>query len=227
MTLLRFMQYLLLGAVALFLLLFLVGPVYTVVEVGLDWQLLREVFSSYIYVEGLWNSFLIALVTTSMVFVISLPLALLYDRYEFPLKNWCSLLMMLPMMAPSSRLTAMPGMAAIHMLASGVSAALSPPGRSTIMATMDSMAATASPTAMPISPTVTMTRYRAATMSRRERGMVSRRRAQLLDSSYAAVLMGVRTRNMQVISAGAMMRLRVPMLTSAATSMPSRMSCLP
>ena len=36
MTLLRFMQYLLLGAVALFLLLFLVGPVYTVVEVGLD-----------------------------------------------------------------------------------------------------------------------------------------------------------------------------------------------
>ena len=80
MTPLRFIQYLLLGAVALFLLLFLVGPVYTVVEVGLDWQLLREVFRSYIYVEGLWNSFLIALVTTGMVFVISLPLALLYDR---------------------------------------------------------------------------------------------------------------------------------------------------
>lgn len=100
MTPLRFIQYLLLGAVALFLLLFLVGPVYTVVEVGLDWQLLREVFRSYIYVEGLWNSFLIALVTTGMVFVISLPLALLYDRYEFPLKSWCSLLMMLPMILP-------------------------------------------------------------------------------------------------------------------------------
>ncbi len=96
----NFYRYLLLALVAAFLLLFLVGPVYTVVEVGLDRRLLLEVFSNYIYVEGLFNSFLIAVVTTVMVFAISLPLALLYDRYEFPGKNWCNLLMMLPMILP-------------------------------------------------------------------------------------------------------------------------------
>ena len=96
----QFYRYMLLFLVIAFLAVFLIGPVYTVVEVGLDWRLLGEVFSNYIYVEGLLNSFCIAAVTTLMVFAISLPLALLYDRYEFPGKNWCNLLMMLPMILP-------------------------------------------------------------------------------------------------------------------------------
>lgn len=96
----QFYRYILLFLVIAFLAVFLIGPVYTVVEVGLDWRLLGEVFSNYIYVEGLWNSFCIAAVTTLMVFLISLPLALLYDRFEFPGKNWCNLLMMLPMILP-------------------------------------------------------------------------------------------------------------------------------
>ena len=76
----QFYRYMLLFLVIAFLAVFLIGPVYTVVEVGLDWRLLGEVFSNYIYVEGLLNSFCIAAVTTLMVFAISLPLALLYDR---------------------------------------------------------------------------------------------------------------------------------------------------
>jgi len=83
-----------------FFLLFLILPVFTVVEEGLRWDLLREIASNKIYLLGLWNSFRIAIVTTLMVFVISLPLALLYDRYEFPGKGLCSLAMMLPMILP-------------------------------------------------------------------------------------------------------------------------------
>ncbi len=93
-------RYLILAGVVLFLAVFLLGPVYTVVEVGLDRRLLAEVFSNYIYLEGLLNSFAIAAVTTTMVFLIALPLALLYDRYEFPGKSWSSLLVMLPMILP-------------------------------------------------------------------------------------------------------------------------------
>ena len=74
----RLVQYLLLAAVIAFLGAFLLAPIFTVVGVGLDRRLLAEVFSNYIYVEGLLNSFCIAAVTTLMVFAISLPLALLY-----------------------------------------------------------------------------------------------------------------------------------------------------
>ena len=83
-----------------FFTLFLILPVMTVVEEGLRWDLLREIAGNKIYLLGLWNSFRIAVVTTALVFVISLPLALLYDRYEFPGKNLCSLAMMLPMILP-------------------------------------------------------------------------------------------------------------------------------
>ncbi|MBO5724430.1 MAG: iron ABC transporter permease [Lentisphaeria bacterium] len=79
---------------------FLILPVYTVVEEGLHFSLVREVFSNQLYLQGLWNSFRIAVVTTAMVFVISLPLALLYDRYDFAGKSLCSLSMMTPMILP-------------------------------------------------------------------------------------------------------------------------------
>lgn len=97
---LRTAQYTLLALLGIFWLAFLVGPVYTVVGVGFDWQLLQEVFRNEIYTGGLLNSFCIALVTTCFVFLIALPAALLYDRYDFPLKSWCSLLMLLPMILP-------------------------------------------------------------------------------------------------------------------------------
>ncbi len=96
----RVVQYLLLAAIVGFLGIFLLLPIYTVVEVGCDWRLIVEVFRNRVYLEGLLNSLAIALVTTSLVFVVSMILALLYNRYEFPLKEATPLLMMLPMILP-------------------------------------------------------------------------------------------------------------------------------
>lgn len=96
----RFVQYLLLAATVLFLGAFLLAPIYTVVEVGLDRRLLAEVFDNFIYREGLRNSFAVAGVTTFLVFLIAFPLALLYNRYEFPGKNLTHLLVMIPMILP-------------------------------------------------------------------------------------------------------------------------------
>ncbi len=83
-----------------FFLLFLILPVFTVIEEGLRWSLIREVFENQLYLHGLWNSFCISVVTTAMVFLISLPLALIFDRYDFTGKSLCSLAMMLPMILP-------------------------------------------------------------------------------------------------------------------------------
>ena len=96
----RIVQYLVMTALTLFLGLFLLLPVFTVIQVGCDWQLIVEACRSQVYREGLLNSLQIALVTTLLVALISLPLALLYDRFDFPGKEWCSLAMLLPMILP-------------------------------------------------------------------------------------------------------------------------------
>ena len=100
MILRRLFQYLLLALLTAFIAVFLLLPIGTVVKEGCDWRLFAEVFSNAVYRQGLWNSLEIALVTTGIVFVISLPLAVIYDRYDFPGKSWCNLLMMLPMILP-------------------------------------------------------------------------------------------------------------------------------
>ena len=84
----RITQYLLVVLLALFLVTFLLLPVYTVVETGCDWSLICEAFRNRTYAEGLLNSLGIALVTTFMVTLISLPLALIYDKYDFPGRQW-------------------------------------------------------------------------------------------------------------------------------------------
>ena len=96
----RMMQYVLMLLLALFLGAFLLLPVFTVVRTGCDLTLFKEVFLSPVYREGMVNSLLVAVTTTAMVAVISLVLALLYDRYEFFGKEHCSLLMLLPMILP-------------------------------------------------------------------------------------------------------------------------------
>ena len=83
-----------------FLFLFLLLPVYTVVAEGLNPSLIKEVFSNFIYLEGLVNSFRIAAVTTFMVFLSALPMAFLYDAYEFPGKGLAHLAAMVPMILP-------------------------------------------------------------------------------------------------------------------------------
>ena len=100
MILRRLFQYLLLVLLVAFIAVFLLLPIGTVVGTGCEKSLFVEVFSNAVYRQGLWNSLQIALVTTGIVFVISLPLAVIYDRYDFPGKSWCNLLMMLPMILP-------------------------------------------------------------------------------------------------------------------------------
>ncbi len=88
------------GALLLFFGIFLFLPLYTVLEQGLDWAVMKEVFQNRLYMAGLRNAFAISITTTFFVFLISLPLAVLYDRYEFPGKNLCPVLMMAPMILP-------------------------------------------------------------------------------------------------------------------------------
>ncbi|MBO4303334.1 MAG: iron ABC transporter permease [Lentisphaeria bacterium] len=83
-----------------FFALFLFLPVFTVVEQGCRLSLFREVFRNALYVQGLFNSLCIAVVTTTLVLLISLPLALFYDRYDFPGKGLCGISVMLPMILP-------------------------------------------------------------------------------------------------------------------------------
>ena len=55
------LRYMLLGGVLLFLGAFLLFPIGTVVGVGCDLNLMVEIFRNRIYLEGLWNSFAIAI----------------------------------------------------------------------------------------------------------------------------------------------------------------------
>jgi iron(III) transport system permease protein len=59
-----------------------------------------EVFRNPIYVEGLWNSFLMAILSTALSLAISVPLAFLSDRYLFPGKALFSMLILVPMVLP-------------------------------------------------------------------------------------------------------------------------------
>ena len=83
-----------------FFVFFLLLPVYTVVREGLRLPLLREIFTNFLYREGLLNSLAIAGVTTLLVFLIALPMALLYDRFNFPGKSLSHLAAMIPMILP-------------------------------------------------------------------------------------------------------------------------------
>jgi iron(III) transport system permease protein len=53
-----------------------------------------------LYREGLTNSFLLACATTTLAFLIALPLALVSDRFVFPLKAALSSLVLIPMILP-------------------------------------------------------------------------------------------------------------------------------
>ncbi|MCQ2378298.1 MAG: hypothetical protein MJ016_03675, partial [Victivallaceae bacterium] len=88
------------AAAALFLGVFLLFPVATIVANGCDLHLAAEIFRNRVYLGALCNSTLIACVTTLISAAIALPLALLYDRFRFPGREGCSFLMLLPMILP-------------------------------------------------------------------------------------------------------------------------------
>jgi len=90
-----------------FLLVFLVFPVIEVLRGGLfDDQgrftlaYVLEIFRNRLYIEGLRNSLFVAAATTLLTLFLAVPLAWLYDRFDFPGKGWLSALILVPMILP-------------------------------------------------------------------------------------------------------------------------------
>ena len=88
---------------ALFFVLPIWGTLHTAfvdVHGGFTLDYIAEVFRSPLYREGLLNSLFIALLTTLACLLISLPLALGYVRYAFPLRSLLNSLMLTPLILP-------------------------------------------------------------------------------------------------------------------------------
>ncbi len=81
-------------------------PLWMVVRGGLisggsfTLRYIAGVFQNPVYAEGLFNSFKLALGTTTLVCLISLPLAWGMNRFDFPLKRVVGSLMLVPMILP-------------------------------------------------------------------------------------------------------------------------------
>jgi len=90
---------------ALFGVLFL-APLWTVVQGGFvvggqfTLRYLLGVFQNPIYSEGLFNSLMLAIGTTTLVTLIAVPLAWLNNRYDFPGKRLVGGLILVPMILP-------------------------------------------------------------------------------------------------------------------------------
>ncbi len=98
--------YLLLAALSATLGILFILPIFLVVRGGFwvegqfTFRYLLGVFQNPIYSEGLANSFTIAVGTTTLAMLISLPLAWLSHKYEFPGKALFSALVLVPMILP-------------------------------------------------------------------------------------------------------------------------------
>ena len=93
------------ASAAIFGLLF-VAPLWMVVRGGFianghfTLRYIAGVFQNPIYAEGLFNSLMLAIGTTSLVAVIAVPLAWLASRFEFPFKKVVNSLVLVPMILP-------------------------------------------------------------------------------------------------------------------------------
>lgn len=67
---------------------------------GFTFAYIVEVFRNPIYLEGLWNSVLMAVFSTLLTAALALPLAVLADRFIFPGKSAFSALVLIPMILP-------------------------------------------------------------------------------------------------------------------------------
>lgn len=100
---------------SLFLTLLLVGllgltllaPIYAVVRAGFvdsdggfTLSHFHWVLTDDLYLEGLWNSVWLALWTTVLCLVVSIPLALLAEHYSFAGRRWWLALVQVPMILP-------------------------------------------------------------------------------------------------------------------------------
>jgi len=92
---------------AVFFALFFVWPIFETIRgafVTSDGRLtvdyFVEVFRNPIYLEGLWNSLLMAVWSTALTALIAVPLAVISDRYLFPGKAFLGALILIPMILP-------------------------------------------------------------------------------------------------------------------------------
>lgn len=95
------------AVMALFFTCFLLIPIWSTVQVAFQssrggWTLdhVWEVFRNPLYREGLWNSLVMAVFTTLGCLILSVPMAVLFTRFEFPGKALLNSLMLTPMILP-------------------------------------------------------------------------------------------------------------------------------
>lgn len=67
---------------------------------GWTLDFIRSVFSNPIYREGLWNAFMMGIVSTALTLLIAFPLAMVAHRYDFIGKKFLSILVLAPMILP-------------------------------------------------------------------------------------------------------------------------------
>lgn len=103
----RTLGYIVYGIVGLFFFCFFLWPIWQILRGGFidasggfTLAYFREVFASPVYMEGLRNSFVLAVLSTLLTMAIAIPLALITDRYEFPFKRIFSSMILLPIMLP-------------------------------------------------------------------------------------------------------------------------------
>ena len=92
---------------AVFFAAFFVWPLCQILKGGfidadghLTLSYIGALLSDPVYLHGLNNSFLLACASTTLTFLIALPLAFLSDRFRFPLKNLLGSVVLLPMILP-------------------------------------------------------------------------------------------------------------------------------
>lgn len=91
----------------LFFAAFFAWPIFQILRGGfidangdLTFAFFGAVLRDPIYLSGLANSFLLACATTSLALLISLPLAIISDRFRFPGKGFLSSIVLVPMILP-------------------------------------------------------------------------------------------------------------------------------
>jgi iron(III) transport system permease protein len=93
--------------VVVFFTAFFVWPIFQVLRSGFTTSdghftlaYLAAIFSNRLYLISIGNSILLATVTTTIAFLIALPLAYFTDRYDFPGKKFFTNVVLLPIMLP-------------------------------------------------------------------------------------------------------------------------------
>ncbi len=61
---------------------------------------LAAVFQNRVYLEGLWNTFWLAVASTALTTCVAVPLAWIAGRFEFPAKRLLLAMLLVPMVLP-------------------------------------------------------------------------------------------------------------------------------